>query len=69
MQLRGRISALLTYSRPVERWPMLFGCAKVCCFDDVALLNHLIKQCNSIVIAFGFRLLTHYTELGRAVYG
>lgn len=29
--------------------------AEVSCFDDVALLYHLQKQCNSIVIAFGLR--------------
>lgn len=29
--------------------------AEVSCFDDVALLYHPLKQCNSIVIAFGLR--------------
>lgn len=40
--------------------------AEVSCFDDVALLYHPLKQCNSIVIAFGLRLtLRSSTAEGR----
>lgn len=39
--------------------------AEVSCFDDVALLYHPLKQCNSIVIAFGLRPIPQQQYSGR----